>query len=167
MKINVLKIKKDNIFTDAYLGLTQNNELDFESKKVCVLYGPNGTGKTSLSKVLNQDKGVEYTLNIDGTEFTESGALIAHVISDQNDRNVIQGETQDFILGENIKKEYELKEKLNNSFSFLFEKELVDLLKKNYQISKMNTNFDELILDGDIRGYISDIANSRSRGKKN
>ncbi|EGR0623567.1 TPA: hypothetical protein ACN33E_000759 [Vibrio parahaemolyticus] len=166
MKINVLKIKKDNIFTDAYLDLTQNNELDFESKKVCVLYGPNGTGKTSLSKVLNQDKGVEYTLNIDGTEFTESGALIAHVISDQNDRNVIQGETQDFILGENIKKEYELKEKLNNSFSFLFEKELVDLLKKNYQISKMHTNFDELILDGDIRGYISDIANSRSRGKK-
>ncbi|MDN4707988.1 AAA family ATPase [Vibrio parahaemolyticus] len=104
MKITISKLKKDGIFTDEYLELTQNNELDFEHKKVCVLYGPNGTGKTSLSKVLNQEKGAEYKLFIDGAEHTESSASIAHIISDQNDRNVIQGETQDFILGDDIKK---------------------------------------------------------------
>ena len=166
MKIKVSKIKKDSIFTDAYLELTQNNELDFEGKKVCVLYGPNGTGKTSLTKVLNQEKGAEYTLDIDGIEYTEKSVPIAHIISDQNDRNVIQGETQDFILGEDIKREYELKEKMNKSFSLLFETELVAILKKDYQITKTNTNFDELILDENLRGYIADIANNRSRGKK-
>ncbi|WP_232598037.1 AAA family ATPase [Photobacterium carnosum] len=166
MKIKVSKIKKNTIFADEYLDLKQNNELDFEKKKVCVLYGPNGTGKTSLSKVLNQDKGAEYTLNINGIEYTENSDPIAHIISDQNDRNIIQGNTQDFILGENIKREYELKETLNNSFSMLFEKELVAILKKNYQIAKMNTFFDELILDKDLLGYIADIANNKSRGKK-
>ena len=166
MKIKVSKIKKANIFTVEYLALTQNNELDFERKKVCVLYGPNGTGKTSLSKVLNQDKDVEYTLDIDGTEHTENSDPIAHIISDQNDRNVIQGETQDFILGDDIKREYQLKQKLNDSFYSLLEKELVGILKKNYQIAKMSTNFDELILDKDLLGFIADIANSRSRGKK-
>lgn len=166
MKIKVSKIKKGSIFTDEYLALTQNNELNFERKKVCVLYGPNGIGKTSLSKILNQDKGTEYTLNIDGTEHTENSAPIAHIISDQNDRNVIQGETQDFILGDDIKREYQLKQKLNDSFSLLLEKELVVILKKNYQIAKISTNFDELILDKDLLGYIADIANSRSRGKK-
>src|SRR5690606_26255259 len=79
---------------------------------------------------------------------------------------IIQGETQDFILGEDIKKEYELKEKINNSFISIFEKDLVDILKKDYQISKIKTNFDSLIQDKKILGYISDIANSRSRGKK-
>ncbi|MDN4719379.1 hypothetical protein QYZ43_20085 [Vibrio parahaemolyticus] len=40
------------------------------------------------------------------------------------------------------------------------------ILKKNYQIAKTSTHFDELILDKDLLSYISDIANSRSRGKK-
>lgn len=166
MKITISRIKKDNIFTTDYLALTQNNVLDFARKNVCVLYGPNGTGKTSLSKVLNQDKGVEYKINIDGNEHTEKSDPIAHIISDQNDRNVIKGETQDFILGDNIRKEYELKEKLNELYSLLFEKELVDLLKKKYQIAKINTHFDQLILDKELLAYISDIANTRSKGKK-
>ncbi|HAT2784275.1 TPA: ATP-binding cassette domain-containing protein, partial [Citrobacter koseri] len=116
MKIIISKVKKGKIFTDEYLNLTQNNELDFGKRKTCVLYGPNGTGKTSLSKVLNREQDAEYSMNIDGVQFTEKNDAIAHIISDQNDRNIIQGETQDFILGEDIKKEYELKEKINNSF---------------------------------------------------
>jgi len=166
MKITIAKVKKGKIFTDEYLNLVRNNELDFGRRKTCVLYGPNGTGKTSLSKVLNKEQGVEYSLNIDGIEYTEKSETIAHVISDQNDRNIIQGETQDFILGEDIKKEYELKEKINNSFTTIFEKELVDILKKDYQISKVKTHFDSLIQDEKILEYISDIANNRSRGKK-
>lgn len=166
MKLTISKLKKGIIFTDEYLNLTENNELDFERKKLCVLYGPNGTGKTSLSKVLGQTKGAEYDIYIDDTRYTEKDDLVAHIISDQNDRNIIQGETQDFILGENIKKEYELKEKLNAAFSFLFENELVNLLKKKYQISKIKTHFDELILDKEVRYFIADIANSKSKGKK-
>ncbi|WP_272518071.1 MULTISPECIES: AAA family ATPase [unclassified Providencia] len=166
MKLTISKLKKGIIFTDEYLKLTENNKLDFEHKKLCVLYGPNGTGKTSLSKVLGQTKGAEYDIDIDGVRLTEKDDLVAHIISDQNDRNIIQGETQDFILGEDIRKEYELKENLNAAFSFLFEDELVNLLKKKYQISKIKTHFDELILDKEVRTFIADIANSKSRGKK-
>ncbi|HEY3987033.1 AAA family ATPase [Cedecea sp.] len=166
MKVKILKLKKGNIFTSEYSNLIQNNELCFDRNKVCVLYGPNGTGKTSLSKVLGQESGAEYFINIDGKEYSEVGEPIVHVISDQNDRNIIQGETQDFILGENIKREYEVKEKINSGFSSLFKVELVDLLKKNYKITKTKTKFDDVILDKKILSYISDIANSQSRGSK-
>ncbi|EHA1127451.1 TPA: AAA family ATPase [Vibrio vulnificus] len=44
-----MKGKQDTNF------ITFSHELDFERKKVCLLYGPNGTGKTSLSEVLNQE----------------------------------------------------------------------------------------------------------------
>ncbi|MBA8781238.1 MULTISPECIES: AAA family ATPase [Aeromonas] len=165
MKLKIEKLKRDNIFTDDFLALKSNNEIDFASKSICVLYGPNGTGKTSLSKVLSREKNAQYTISLDGSTFTEKDEPVAHIISDQNDRNLIQGETQDFILGDNIRREYELKERLNSNFSTLFEKDLVSLLKNKYGISTKNSFFDELILDKSYLSYISDIANNRSKGK--
>lgn len=166
MDVTVSKLKKDTIFTDEYLALVENNVLDFKSKGVCVLYGPNGTGKTSLSKVLKKDPGTEYTIKIDGNTYTEKDDNIAHVISDQNDRNLIQGETQDFILGDNIKREYELKERINNNFKKLFAEDLNKLLKSRFGISTKNTEFDHLFLDEDFFSYVSDIANNKSKGSK-
>lgn len=165
MKLKIEKLKRDNIFTDDFLALNSNNEIDFASKGICVLYGPNGTGKTSLSKVLSREKNAQYTISLDGSTFTEKDEPVAHIISDQNDRNLIQGETQDFILGDNIRREYELKEGLNSNFSTLFEKDLVSLLKSKYGISTKSSVFDELILDKSYLSYISDIANNRSKGK--
>ncbi|HDX9010166.1 TPA: ATP-binding cassette domain-containing protein, partial [Aeromonas dhakensis] len=145
MKLKIEKLKRDNIFTDDFLALKSNNEIDLASKSICVLYGPNGTGKTSLSKVLSREKNAQYTISLDGSTFTEKDEPVAHIISDQNDRNLIQGETQDFILGDNIRREYELKERLNSNFSTLFEKNLVSLLKSKYGISTKKSFFDELI----------------------
>ncbi|MDC7865687.1 hypothetical protein TH59_10775 [Pantoea ananatis] len=166
MKIVFSKIKKGKIFTDEFINLDKNNKLEFGQKRTCILYGPNGTGKTSFSKVLNQEVGSEYIIFVDDEEHTHKTPKIAHVISDQNDRNIIQGETQDFILGDDIKKEYELKEKLNSAFSLLFEKDLVDILKRKYQISKVSTNFDGVIQDKKLKDFISDVANNKSRGRK-
>ncbi|MBL0475073.1 ATP-binding cassette domain-containing protein [Aeromonas veronii] len=165
MKLKIEKLKRDNIFTDDFLALKSNNEIDLASKSICVLYGPNGTGKTSLSKVLSREKNAQYTISLDGSTFTEKDEPVAHIISDQNDRNLIQGETQDFILGDNIRREYELKERLNSNFSTLFEKDLVSLLKSKYGISTKKSFFDELILDKSYLSYISDIANNKSKGK--
>ena len=166
MRIKIEKIKKQNIFTEEFLALKTNNEVDLKSKGICVFYGPNGTGKTSLSKVLKKEKGSEYTINIDGETFTQnSEEKIAHIISDQNDRNIIEGNTQDFILGNEIKREYELKEQINNSFNELFTNKLVKMLKVKYGISTKKSNFDDLVLDSDYLGYISDIANTRQKGK--
>lgn len=165
MKLKIERIKRDNIFTDDFLALTSNNEIDLSSKNICVLYGPNGTGKTSLSKVLSREENTQYTISLDGTTFTEKDDPVAHIISDQNDRNLIKGETQDFILGDNIKREYELKERLNSNFSTIFEKDLVSLLKSKYGISTKKSVFDDFILDKIYLSFISDIANNRSKGK--
>ena len=166
MDVKVSKLKKSNIFTNEFLALKENNILDFESKSVCVLYGPNGTGKTSLSKILKKDPDTEYTIKIDEDTYTEKDASIAHVICDQNDRNLIQGETQDFILGDDIKREYELKERLNYSFECLFEKSLNKSLKSKFSISKKSTEFDKLFLDEDYLKFVSDIANNKSKGSQ-
>lgn len=165
MKIKIKKIKKDNIFTNEFLALNSNNEIDLSSKSICVLYGPNGTGKTSLSKILSREKSTEYTIKIDETTYTEQDEPIAHIISDQNDRNLIQGETQDFILGDHIKREYELKERINNNFKQLFEKDIVQMLKSKYGISTKNSQFDSIVLDKTYLKFISDIANKNSKGK--
>lgn len=91
--------------------------------------------------------------------------MVAHVISDQNDRNIIEGKTQDFILGDNIKREYELREQINANFTGLFSKKLMATLKNKYGISTKKSNFDDLILDKKYLEFISDIANKNSRGK--
>ncbi|MEZ9014133.1 hypothetical protein AB6D76_17825 [Vibrio splendidus] len=164
MEIVISKLKKGSIFTEEYLDLKEHNYLDLKTKNVCVLYGPNGTGKTSFSKVL-KGEGSEYTVKIDGKTHTEKNLPFAHVISDQNDRNHIKGETQDFILGENIRREYDLKERINTNFTDLFEKRLNKSLKSQFGISKKNTEFDALILDKEVLSFISDIANNKSKGK--
>lgn len=164
MKIEINKIYKDNIFCEEFNDLKSNNAIDL-SPSVAILYGPNGTGKTSLSDVLNQEQGTAYEMKIDGTAYTTEGEKKFHVISDQNGRNLIIGETQDFILGENIKREYELKSELDSSFDSLFKNDLPAKLKI-LNITKKNTNFDEIINNKTILSYISDIANNKSKGEK-
>ncbi len=140
MKINIKKIIRGNVFTDDFKNLSVNNEMSFDSdnpnkpkKKFVVIYGPNGTGKTSLALVLNQDKQAEYTIEINGNTHTETDAKVFHVINDQNGRNIIQGSTEDFILGDNIKREYELKRQIEEGFKKLFDS-LVTGLKSDYLI---------------------------------
>ncbi|PZO41492.1 MAG: hypothetical protein DCF19_09840 [Pseudanabaena frigida] len=164
MKIGIKKIIRENIFTDDFRDLSINNEILFDSKKFVVIYGPNGTGKTSLALVLNQDKQAEYTIQINGNTHTERDSKVFHVINDQNGRNIIQGSTEDFILGDNIKREYELKRQIEEGFKNLFDS-LVTELKSKYQIKTKTHDFEELVTDDKLKGYISDIANSRSKGK--
>ncbi len=133
-------------------------------KKFVVIYGPNGTGKTSLALVLNQDKQAEYTIEINGNTHTETDAKVFHVINDQNGRNIIQGSTEDFILGDNIKREYELKRQIEEGFKKLFDS-LVTGLKSDYLIATKSHNFEGLIKDDTLKDNISDLANSRSKGK--
>ena len=164
MKIGIKKIIRESIFTNDFRNLSVNNEISFDSNKFVVIYGPNGTGKTSLALVLNQDKQAEYTIQINGNTHTERDSKVFHVINDQNGRNIIQGSTEDFILGDNIKREYELKRQLEEGFKNLFDS-LVTELKSKYQIKTKSHDFEELVTDDRLKGYISDIANSKSKGK--
>lgn len=164
MKIKINKLHKDNIFCEEFEDLKINNTIDL-SLPTAVLYGPNGTGKTSFSDVLSQKPGTHYEIQINDITYITGGDQKFHVISDQNGRNLIIGETQDFILGDNIKREYELKSKLDSSFESLFKSDLPARLKA-LNISKKNTNFDTIITDKKLLSYISDIANIKSKGEQ-
>ncbi len=164
MLLTIKSIAKETIFCPEFANLTTNNTIDISTKKVAVIYGPNGTGKTSFSKVISQEG--EYNVDINGATFTNEDDKIAHVISDQNDRNIIEGETQDFILGDNIKREYELKTFIDNSFEELFNRTLPKTLKDNFVIKTKKTPFDDLISDANIKNYLSDIANTKSKGQE-
>lgn len=130
MKIEINKLVKQNVFHEDFCNLEDNNVLDFGNKNIVVIYGPNGTGKTSFSNVLRKEKGTQYEISYRGNRYTSKDDLIVHTISDQNGRNIIEGETQDFILGDNIKREYELKTKIEESYLSLFKKTLPSILKK-------------------------------------
>lgn len=59
-KLKFKKIEYNNIFCEDFKELKNNNEIEFK-KNIAVLYGPNGTGKTTLSKVLagnNKEKNI-------------------------------------------------------------------------------------------------------------
>ncbi len=165
MRITINRLYKESIFCADFNSLITNNEIIFEKNKVAIVYGPNGTGKTSLAKVLAKEQGTEYDIEIDGIKNTQNNPVFAHIISDQNDRNIIQGSTEDFILGDNIRREYELKNKIELIFKDIFESKLSIQLKSKFGISTKQSQFDEIFSDKALLQYISDLANSKSKGK--
>lgn len=164
MKLTINKLVLENIFCNEFNPLISNNTIDFTNQSICVLYGPNGTGKTSFTNVLNLSKNSKYEIFLDGKAFTEENEKIVHVISDQNGRNLIVGSTEDFILGDNIRREYELKKQIEDSLSTLYNS-LIDGLKISFTITTKNSPISQLITDADLKNYISDLANNKSKGK--
>lgn len=160
------KIQKGNIFVSDFQNFLQNNKINFEDKKIVVVYAPNGVGKTSLSKVLSCEHGTSFEVIYNDETFNENSNELFHIISDQNSRNIIQGDTEEFLLGDNIRKEFELKREIDNVFKDCFSKALPKILKEKFNISKKASLLLGQIDDKEIKEYASDIANSLSRGKK-
>lgn len=155
------KIKYRNIFCDDYENFECNNILKFE-KKIVVLYGPNGTGKTSLSKVLksgNEDPDMSYEVEVSRRYRGQENSLF-HVISDQNSRNIIEGEAKDYLIGDNIAREDELLKKIENGFN-----EICDLtrnlLKHNFKITLKSHYLISRLKDDDLKKFLSDFANNK------
>lgn len=108
-KIKFSKIENSGIFTNDFSPFVSNNEITFSHTGISVLYGPNGTGKSSLAKVFSGEKGTALSCEYEGVVYTDATQLF-YVINDQNNRNIIKGETKDFLLGDDIRREYELEE---------------------------------------------------------
>lgn len=163
-KIIFEEIKNKDIFGVDYQNFVKNNEIDFSKEQIAVLYGPNGTGKTSLVKVLSSEAGtdVKYTyggkLYTDGTQF--------FVINDQNNRNIIQGETKDFLLGDNIRKEFELQKYIEQEYNRLCN-DSISILKNNYNISSGRSKSIECFSAlASVQNIIKDLMNNKSKGSK-
>jgi hypothetical protein len=163
-KIIFEKIENEDIFVSDYKKLTKNNEIDFSKEGIAVIYGPNGTGKTSLVKVLSSEKGTKVKYTYDGKEYTDGSQFF--VINDQNNRNIIQGETKDFLLGDDIKKEFELQEYIVNEYNRLCT-ESISILKSNYSISSSSSKSIDCFSEWtSIQNIIRDLMNNRSKGSK-
>lgn len=163
-KIIFEKIENEDIFVSDYKRLTRNNEIDFSREGISVIYGPNGTGKTSLVKVLSSEKGTKVKYTYDGKEYTDGSQFF--VINDQNNRNIIQGETKDFLLGDDIKKEFELQEYIANEYNRLCT-ESISILKSNYSVSSSSSKSIDCFSEWtSIQNIIKDLMNNRTKGSK-
>jgi len=165
MRLTFHKIKRESIFCSDFDDFKKNNEIEFSNSGIIVIYAPNGTGKTSLSKVLKNDSSTECLLSIDDQLLNDPLESKFHIIEDQNGRNIIQGETKDFILGDRIRKEYQLKNSLDNFFDEIY-KNLVEQLKTDFKITTIKNLLIQKITDENLKIFTCDIVNSKSRGKK-
>jgi ABC-type Mn2+/Zn2+ transport system ATPase subunit len=163
--IKFTKIENGSIFTRDFNPLVKNNEISFpaNSEEIAVVYGPNGAGKSSLVKVLSDVKSTKLEFQYDGNSH-KSGQAVFHVISDQNGRNIIAGETKDFLLGDNISREYELQSFIASERERIISA-VVALLKNNHGISAASSPLIGLVDNTKIAELIKDIANNKSKGK--
>ncbi len=144
MKIIFSSIKNNNIFTEDFFHLSEENgTVEFKhmqsSGGIAVIYAPNGTGKTSMTNLLAMEKSTD---NMFFSAVDEHGNQIApemeafHVVQDQLSRNIIHGRTTDYLIGAQIRKEYELRDKINLAFKNAYE-QLSVKYKTEFKVSKV------------------------------
>ena len=164
MTIIFKKIRYGNIFTRDFCPFECNNRISFpSSEEIAVIYGPNGTGKTSFIKVLSDAPKTEVEFEYLGVMYSD-GNTVFHVVNDQNNRNIIAGETRDFFLGDNIQREFELQEILGQKRESFISSVISKL--KECKISAKNNPLTDLIKETSLRELIKDFSNNKSKGSQ-
>lgn len=176
MKLKFDSIKNKNIFQPEFQDLSANGYNIIEFKKqssdvggIAVVYAPNGTGKSSLTAVLGNEKtreelSFEATYNDNCIIRPETKAF--HTIGDQISRNVIEGETSDYLIGRDIRREYDLKKKIENGLETAFNE--LNLEYKNiYKTTKVSDYLLSVMQERNHEAYtfVRDIVNKQSKGK--
>lgn len=163
-KITFNKIENGLIFTSDYRTFVKNNTISFSNAGIAVVYGPNGTGKTSLAKVFSAAENTSISCEFD-TVLYENGDELFHVINDQNNRNIISGTAKDFLLGDNIRKEFELQQFITQKYQEILLKAVM-LLKDKFKISTVSNPLIQLIDSTKLVSLVKDLANKNSKGSK-
>lgn len=158
------KVENGLIFTSDYRTFVRNNTISFSNAGIAVVYGPNGTGKTSLAKVFDGTEGTAMSCEYNSVVY-ENGKDLFHVINDQNNRNIISGSTKDFLLGDNIRKEFELQQFTSEKYQEILIK-VISQLKDTFKISTVSNPLIPNIQNTQLSGIVKDLANKSSKGSK-
>lgn len=153
-----------NIFKHGFNPFEKNNTISFSDRGIAVVYAPNGTGKTTLMKTLNGEKGSSFSLKYEHAEYENNSAGLFYVISDQTDRNIIQGTTRDFFLGEDIQREFALKDTIEGNRKVIIDN-IISLLKTKYKISSGSSQLIKKITDPVIASFVGKVANSKNKAQ--
>lgn len=158
------KIEIGTIFTHEFRNFISNNVISFSDQGLSVIYGPNGTGKTSLINTLSGKEGSSFIAEYDGKTYTENTDGLFFIINDQNHRNIISGTAKDFFIGEDIQREYELIERINKARE-TFISSLIEQSKSVFNASSASSKSLDIINVPDVKAFLLDCLNARNKGK--
>ena len=178
MKLIFSSIKNETIFEPEFQGLTPDvGTIEFKHLSapggIAVVYAPNGTGKSSLTKVLESEtisSNRSFMAKDDCDQVLSPQSKAFHIIPDQINRNVIRGKETDYLVGQQIRREYELRDKINTAFDAAYSS-LSGKYKSDFKVSKVG---DYLLTQiGEYKGlfyrtafsYLRSIINTKSHGK--
>lgn len=176
MKLVFSTIKNGTIFNDEFQRLTPSNgTIEFKHKQgaggLTVIYAPNGTRKSSLASTLKTNVDSDL-LGFSATD--ETGVTITpetrafHIVQDQLNRNIIQGKETDYLVGDQIRREYELRDQLNSMYSTAFIN-LNNYYKSEFKVSKVGDfllgQIETVQEYAEAHGYIRDLVKAQSKGK--
>lgn len=177
VKLRFQSVVNQTIFQPEFRDFSVNGYNTIEFKKqsqtrggIAVIYAPNGTGKSSLAAVLG-NKTSRSDLSFEAID--EEGNRIApetnsfHIIGDQISRNVIKGETTDYLMGQNIQREYELKKNIAEGFRTAFN-QLKNEYKRVYNVTKVGDYLLRVIQEKNptVYSFIREIVNQKSKGAR-
>lgn len=177
MKITFSQIKNQNIFQPEFenLSATGNDSIEFKHMHVAnagmaVVYAPNGTGKSSFAKALAAEQSSEelsFEAETDAPESITPESRCFKVIGDQLARHIIPGDTADYLVGADIRREYELRSRVDGGFKSAFEEVLPKKLKEDFNVTKVGDYLLTTLNNKatDFYNYLRDIVNKQSRGR--
>ena len=178
MKIIFSSIKSNDIFETDFEHLsTQNGTIEFKHMQgaggIAVVYAPNGTGKTSIANLLNTEvstENVSFSASDEQENVITPESKAFHVIQDQINRNVIRGKTTDYLIGAQIRREYELRDQISTAFQNAYD-QLSAIYKTEFKVSKVGDYLLTQIqsLQDSVHKtafpYIRSIVNTKQHGK--
>lgn len=168
MDIVFKKLKVDNRFDNSFENWTTNNVISFSNEGFIDIYAPNGVGKSSLARALNNECKSEYEYEYNGKQYTEkSKESPMLVIDDFFFRNIATRDNEklsDYILGSQIAKELELKEKIETSTKKVKD-DIISYLKKEYNIKSKDSCLCGYIKNDSLKKFINSLSNAQDKGK--
>lgn len=115
---------------------------------------PNGTGKSTFTHTVGSEKStneVSFEARYNGGAWFGPAGKRFHIIEDQINRNIIPRETSDYLVGQDIRREYRLKKQIADGIRTAFDG-LATSFNSEFGVLKVT---DYLLSEADIKEFSS------------